>query len=289
MGNKISIVLPVYNEEEAVAQTIREIREVMGKTKYPYEIIAVDDGSVDKSGKILEKIKGINVIHHPYNLGYGAAIKTGIKAAKGDWILITDSDGTYPSKDIPRILSYIGKYDMVVGARGIGGKTIKVPLLRRPAKKILSLLANFLTGRKIPDLNSGLRVFKKEIAEEFFHLFPQGFSFTTTITLACLTNGYTVKYVPIEYFKRKGKSSISPAKDFPGFLSLILRTITYFRPFKVFFLISLFLFILGLAVFLYTKIYLGRVMDITVIVILLSSLQVFLFGLIADLIVKKAK
>jgi len=286
MENKISIVLPVYNEEEAVAQTIKEVKEAIERTEYPYEIIAVDDGSKDRSIEVLGKIKGIKVMHHPYNLGYGAALKTGIKAAKGDWILITDVDGTYPIKDIPKLLGYIKEYDMVVGARGKGAK---VPLLRRPAKKILSMLANFLSGRKIPDLNSGFRVFKKEIALEFFHLFPQGFSFTTTITLACLTNGYTVKYIPIEYFKRKGKSSISPIKDFSSFFSTIIRVITYFKPFKIFSLISAFLFILSLAVFLYSKLYLGQVMDITVVVILLSSLQVFLFGLIADLIAKKVK
>ena len=286
MENKISIVLPVYNEEEAVAQTIKEVKEAIERTEYPYEIIAVDDGSKDRSIEVLGKIKGIKVMHHPYNLGYGAALKTGIKAAKGDWILITDVDGTYPIKDIPKLLGYIKEYDMVVGARGKGAK---VPLLRRPAKKILSMLANFLSGRKIPDLNSGFRVFKKEIALEFFHLFPQGFSFTTTITLACLTNGYTVKCIPIEYFKRKGKSSISPIKDFSSFFSTIIRVITYFKPFKIFSLISAFLFILSLAVFLYSKLYLGQVMDITVVVILLSSLQVFLFGLIADLIAKKVK
>lgn len=281
--DKISIILPIYNEENAVSATIREIKAVMNNLNYDYEIIAIDDGSKDKSREILDKQKSIKLIKHPYNLGYGASLKSGIKAAKYDWILITDADGTYPIKDIPRLLRYIPNYDMVVGART--GKKVKIPLSRIPAKIILSIVANFLTGRKIPDLNSGFRVFRKEIALEFFHLFPSKFSFTTTLTLACLTNDYTVKYIPIDYYKRKGKSTIKP-NDFVNFFTLITKIITYFRPFKIFFLISIVLFFLACLVFLYTSLVLGKVMDITVIVILMASLQIFLFGLIAELIVK---
>ncbi len=279
----ISVILPVFNEEEGIKEAVNEIKKVMAGHKH--EIIAVDDGSKDKSCTILDEIGGINVIHHPYNLGYGAAIKTGIKAAKGDWILITDSDGTYPVDEIPKLISYTKSYDMVVGART--RKNVKVPLLRRPAKLFLNVLASFLTNKKIPDLNSGLRIFKKEIAHEFFHLFPSGFSFTTTITLACLTNDYTVKYVPIDYYKRKGKSTINPINDFIGFTALIFRITTYFRPFRMFSSIAGLIFLIALSVFFYSLFVLGRVMDITTIVIALSSLQIFLFGLLAELIVKR--
>jgi len=283
MNDLISVVVPVFNEERAVASTMKQLKEVMDKTAYDYEIIAVNDGSKDKSIEILKEINGIKVISHPYNLGYSASLKDGIKHAKGNLILITDADGTYPIREIPNLLKHIDKYDMVVGNR----KTDNVPLLRKPAKFMIAKLGNFVSGKKIPDINCGLRIFKKDIALRFWNLFPSGFSFTITITLACLTNEYTVKYVPISYFKRVGKSTIHPIKDFVNFINLIARITTYFNPFKVFFSVSILLFLTGLFIFLYTGLYIGRIADITVIVILLSSLQVFLIGLVADLIVKK--
>lgn len=281
----LSIILPVYNEEKAVEETIKEIKEVMHTTKQDYEIIAVNDGSTDSTSDILKTVKDITLITNPYNLGYGASIKKGIKACKGDWILITDSDGTYPIKDIPRLLEHKKDYDMVVGARK--GKDVNIPLLRRPAKMIISMLANFTSARKIPDLNSGFRIFKKSVALEFFNLFPSGFSFTSTITLAALSNDYSVKYVTIEYYKRKGKSSISPVKDFIGFITLILRMVVYFKPIKLFTLLALILALAGVGILVYSKLYLDRLLDITFIITILSALQIFLIGLIADLIVRK--
>ncbi len=283
MNNVISIVVPVFNEEKAVASTMKQLKEVMGKSGYEYEIIAVNDGSQDKSLDILKQIKGINVINHPYNLGYSASLKDGIKHANGNYILITDADGTYPIKEIPSLLKYMDKYDMVVGER----RKENIPLLRKPAKFMVSKLANFVSGKKIPDINCGLRIFKKDIALRFWNLFPSGFSFTITITLACLTNEYTVKYVPISYFKRKGKSTIHPINDFINFVTLIARILTYFNPFKVFFSVSILMFLIALLVFLYTGLYIGQIADITVTVLLLSSLQIFLIGLVADLISKK--
>lgn len=283
----LTILIPVYNEERAVGATIEWIKEAVKGINLSYEIIAVDDGSKDRSGEILSRIHGIKVINHPYNKGYGSALKTGIKAANGDWILMIDADGTYPAYEIPRLVQYLPKYDMVVGART--GKHVKIPLLRRPAKFILNRLANFLTNRNIPDLNSGFRLFKKDIALRFFHLFPSRFSFTTTITLACLTNDYSVKFVPINYFERKGKSTIHPINDFVRFFNLIIRITTYFNPFKFFFAISLTLFFVAFLVYLYTSIIANKVMDITVIIIFLSAVQIFLFGLIADMIIKTRK
>jgi polyisoprenyl-phosphate glycosyltransferase len=285
--NIISVVIPVYNEETSVLSTIKQVKEVMDRSNQEYEIIAVNDGSKDRSKEILEQIKNIQVINHPYNIGYGASLKTGIKKSKGNYILITDADGTYPIADIPRLLKHLNNYDMVVGART--GKNVKIPLLRRPAKKIINIIANFMSGHKIPDLNSGFRLFKKDLCLEFFHLYPQKFSFTTTITLAFLTSGYSVKYIPTDYFNRKGTSSISPVKDFVGFINLIIRITTYFNPFKIFFSLSLLLLILAIIIFFYTSIMLGRIMDTTVMVVFLSSLQIFLFGIIADLIVKTRK
>jgi len=281
----ISVVIPTYNEEKAIGQTIKDIKKAL--TKHKYEIIAVDDGSKDKTGKILDKCKGINVLHNPYNMGYSNSIKKGMKASKGDYIFIIDADGTYPINDMPKLIQHTKKYDMVVGART--KKSAKIPFLRKPAKKILNVLANFMSGHKIPDLNSGMRVFKKDVSMEFFHLYPDRFSFTTTITLAFLTSGYSVKYVPISYYKRAGKSTVNPIKDFVGFINLIIRIVTYFNPFKIFFSISLLFFVIASFVFLYSYFIARRIADISIIVLLVSSVQIFLFGLIADLIVKSRK
>jgi polyisoprenyl-phosphate glycosyltransferase len=283
----ISVLIPAYNEEKSITPVLKDLKHVMKSTKLKHEIIVINDCSKDKTAEILSKTKEVKALHNPYNLGYGASLKRGIKEAKGTHILISDADGTYPIKDIPRLVELINKFDMVVGART--GKHVKIPLLRRPAKFFLKHLANFLTSRYIPDLNSGLRVFKKSIALEFFNLFPSGFSFTTTITLACLTNNYTVKYIPINYYKRSGTSTIHPIKDFIGFTALIGRVVTYFKPFRIFSLISFMLFLAAFAVYVYSFMVLGKLMDLTVIVIFLASLQVFLFGLIADLIVKGRK
>jgi len=287
MVGVVSVVIPVYNEENAVEETIKKVQFFMNQARVPYEIIAVNDGSKDFSREILEKIPGIKLINHPYNLGYGASLKTGIKESKGDYILITDADGTYPIEDIPRLLKYISKYDMVVGART--GKDVNIPLLRRPAKFMLSTIANFVSKRHIPDLNSGFRIFKKELALRFFHLFPSNFSFTTTITLAALTNDYTVKYLKINYKKRKGKSSIKPIQDFINFASLIFRISVYFNPLKIFVpLSSVFLF-LGLArisqILIRTNF--QERLSLTGILLVILGIQTMLLGVIADLIVKR--
>lgn len=281
----LSVIIPTYNEEKTLNFIVEDLKRVLTSLNEKHEIIVVNDGSEDNTPKIISRIKGIKGINNPYNLGYGASIKRGIKKSLGEWILIIDADGTYPGNKIGKMLAERKNYDMVVGART--GKNVRIPFFRRPAKFIISKLANFLVGRKIPDLNSGLRIFKREIAERFFHLFPDGFSFTTTITLACFTNEYFVKYVPINYLRRKGKSSISPIKDFIGFNMLIVRIITYFKPLKMFSLISFSILLLAVAAYIYSFFILGKLMDITVIVLLLASLQIFLFGMLADLIVRK--
>lgn len=281
---KISVLIPAYNEEEAIKQIIRDIINVMNKTKHKYEIIAVDDGSTDKTAEIAKKA-GATVYSHPYNIGYGEALKNGIKNAKGDHILIVDADGSYSASEIPKLLKHIDKYDMIVGARI--GKNVKIPIFRRPAKFVLSKLANYLTGIKIPDLNSGLRIFKKDIALKFFNLLPPKFSFTTTITLAFFSEGYSVKYVPISYYKRKGKSKIKPIMFF-DFILLIVRSIIYFNPLKIFLPISAFLFLTALAMLLYGCLVLGKIIfDITITVLILTGVQIAFFGLLADLVSKK--
>ena len=284
---KVSIVIPAYNEEKGIGALIDEIKERLASLKmkdYEYEIIVVDDGSFDNTAKIAQK-KDVVLIQHPKNRGYGAALKTGIRKAKYDTIAITDADGTYPVSEMPELIKYIGEYDMVVGARN----KQKIPLMRRPAKFFLNRLANYLTDVEIPDLNSGLRVFKKDIAVNFFNLLPNGFSFTTTITLAMLTNDYLVKFIPIDYQKRQGKSKIKPVRDTYNFIQLIIRTVMYFNPLKIFIPISITLFLMAMVVFCYSNFALHKVMDISVIVILMSAVQIAAIGLLADLVDKRSQ
>ncbi|MHC4124382.1 MAG: glycosyltransferase family 2 protein [Planctomycetota bacterium] len=277
-----SIVVPTFNEEEAIVKEIEIIKDVLKDYKHSYEIIVVDDGSIDRTFELASS-QSVEVIRHSHNRGYGAALKTGIKRAKYDWIVITDADGTYPFEAVLSFLEFTPQFDMVVGART--GSKVKIPLIRKPAKWFLTKIAGFLSGQKIPDLNSGLRIFRKDLCMEFFHLCPQGFSFTSTITMAFLTNNYTVKYVPIDYHERVGKSSIR-AYDFVNFNKLLFRMTLFFNPLKLFSLISGGLFVLAMCVFLYSKLFLEKAMDISTIVILMSSLQVFLFGLLAELIIE---
>jgi glycosyltransferase involved in cell wall biosynthesis len=285
MVEKISIVIPVYNEETAVKETIISIKNIIKNIpNYEFEIIAVDDCSKDCSGSILDKTEGIKTIHNISNKGYGASLKKGIKASSGEWILITDADGTYPVKDIPRLLKYTQDYDMVVGARK--GKNVSIPFMRRPAKLFLNKFASYLAQTKIPDLNSGLRIFKKEIALTFWNLFPEKFSFTSTITMACLTNGYDVKYINIDYYKRKGKSTIHPIKDFIGFSNLLLKLIIYFKPLRFFMPISTLMMAVGMIILINNFIVRRDVTDSSILIIL-SGMQIWFIGIVAELIAKK--
>ena len=278
---RISVVIPAHNEEKAIGTVLDELMIVL--ERQTYEIIVVDDGSTDDTAKVVQE-KQAKLIQHPQNRGYGAAIKTGIKNATHGLILIIDGDGSYPAKDTLRLLEWADKYEMVVGART--GKEVKIQLYRKPAKWFLSKLANYLSGTKIPDLNSGMRIFRKEDAMKFFNILPSGFSFTTTLTLGYLSNDYNVKYVPINYHKRKGKSKIKPFRDGFNFIMLIVRTITYFNPLKVFLPISIVLFVFGSMILLYDGIVHRNVADLPVMLIL-AAFQICFLGLLADLIVRR--
>jgi len=290
MENKnemISVVVPAYNEEKGISKVLTDIKTILDDTHLQYEIIIIDDGSSDKTAEIVQKHDFVRLIQHPVNRGYGAALKTGIKSANGYWILITDADGTYPNEYIPELLKYSDEYDMVVGART--GENVSIPLYRRPAKLFLTKLANYLVGTKIPDLNSGMRLFRKKDSMEYFHILPSGFSFTTTITLSYLSDGFLVKYVPIDYHERHGSSKIKPFRDGMNFILLILKAITYFNPLKVFLPISFIILLAAALLFWYTAFVVGKLADISVIVLIVASIQIGLFGLLADLIVKRSE
>lgn len=289
MSNGISVIIPVHNEESSIRDTVLDISMQLERISNSFEIVVVDDGSNDGTVKELKKIcsQNIKIITHLENRGYGAALKTGIRNAQHEYIVITDADGTYPNERIPELIKTCqeGDYDMVVGAR-LGSK-VKIPLIRRPAKWFITKLAGYLTGTKIPDLNSGLRVMKKGVVEKYIRIFPDGFSFTSTITLIMLTNGYSVKYVPINYFKREGKSKIKPIQDTLNFVQLIIRTVLYFNPLKFFISLSLFLVLLAFSVLFGSWLFLGKAMDTSFGVILMTSVIIMAIGMLADLINKR--
>ena len=230
----LTVIVPVYNEVTSVKTTFDVIHRKSKGTTIPFEILGINDGSSDGSAELLNELKGIHVIHHKDNKGYGAAIKTGLRQARFETICITDADGTYPNETIPNLYSYYtdNKLDMVVASRT--GENVSYPFLKKIPKYIIIKLANYISNTKIPDINSGLRIFNKDLALKYFHLYPDGFSFTTTITMSLLCDGYNVDYHPIDYFHRKGKSKIKPIKDTIGFFKLLLTMAMYFNPFKFF-------------------------------------------------------
>src|SRR3989338_1673100 len=288
----ISLLVPVLNEEGVIEDTIRTLDAVLRATGEPYEIVVIDDGSHDRTPQMLSGLSmpSLHVITHPQNRGYGSSMKTGIRQSKGNIIGTVDADGTYPLSMFAALLTEIKhtNADMVVGARTKKG--VQIPLIRRPAKWVVNMLANTLAGIRIPDLNSGMRVFSRPLAERFMHLYPQRFSFTITITLAALTNDYIVRYVPIDYHKRTGKSTMSSGmnglKNFVNFLGLIIRIVTYFRPLKFFIWPSIFLMILGIGVISYT-LYTDLNISDSGMLMLLSGLQIGLFGLLAEVVIRQ--
>ncbi len=279
----ISIVIPAYNEEGGIVPSLKDVCEIMNSSSLTHEIIVVNDGSTDKTAEIAAGVKGVRVIDLPENRGYGAALKAGIRSAKYDVIVITDADGTYPANRIPDLVESLGNYDMVVGARI--GKNVTIPNIRKPAKWALRVLSAYLAGRPIPDLNSGLRVMKKDLVMRFEHLLPAGFSFTTTITLASLCTQSLVKYVPIDYHARIGDSKIKATHAF-DFLLLIIRTIVYFNPLKIFLPMGGAFFLLGISKFAY-DLTIGNFSE-TALLGFITAVLLWCVGLLSDQIAKIA-
>lgn len=279
-SNCVSIIIPAYNEQEGIGKQISGIQSVVNNIAWDYEIIVVNDGSTDNT---LDEIKkhDVKLINHPINRGYGAALKSGIASAESEVIMIIDADGTYPVSYIPELLNKILSYDMVVGARITN--QVEIPWERKYAKWVLRKLAGYLANNEIPDLNSGMRVMKKSIVTKYFNILPSGFSFTTTITLAMLCNDYLVYYHTIDYKKRLGKSKIKPI-DAYHFLILILRTIIFFNPLKVFLPLGALFFLLGFSKFIY-DLFIGTISETA----LLGFLGAFIFwaiGLLSDQIAR---
>jgi glycosyltransferase involved in cell wall biosynthesis len=272
----VTVVIPAYNEAAHVAEQVRAVDKVMRESGWVYEILVVDDGSADATAEQAAGA-GVRVLRRRRNRGYGAALKLGVHAAKHPWILITDADGTYPTEAIPELLARGEFNSMVVGART--GQTVKIPLVRRPAKAFLRWLASYLAGQRLPDINSGLRLMRKDLVRRYEHLLPDGFSFTTTITLAAACNSHPVEYIPINYHARLGESKIRPRHAY-DFTLLILRTIVFFNPLKVFIPLAFLLTIGGLAKFAY-DVTLDNLSE-SAVLLFLGALIVFAVGLLAD-------
>ena len=277
----LTVIVPAFNEEHGIPGVIEWIQEAFRPSDVLYEIVVVDDGSDDRTAQVAEA-SGARVLRHPSNRGYGEALKTGIRHAAHDRIAIIDADGSYPADQIPSLAGRLARADMVVGARTKSGAAI--PLTRRPAKLFLTWLASYLTDSRIPDLNSGLRLFRRRLALEFLHILPSGFSFTTTITMAALNNGYVVEYVPVDYLKRTGTSKIRPIRDTLNFLILILRMTLLFRPMRIFIPISLFFFGLTLFTWGFGVLILHRLFDNLILFEAECSVFSLMIGMLADLI-----
>jgi glycosyltransferase involved in cell wall biosynthesis len=284
-SNGLSILIPCYNEEHGIATTLAAVERAAEDTGLPCEIIVVDDGSTDATVGHIDTDR-CRLVRNERNLGYGASLKRAARLARYDTLVITDADGTYPIERLPDLVERLADADMVVGART--GSDAQIPPARRPAKWLLRTLANWLTGIQIPDLNSGLRVIRRELWTRFESYYPDGFSLTTTITLAALTNGYRVVYEPIDYRRRIGDSKIRPIRDTLAFIQLILRTVLYFDPLKVFVPLSLGLIALAVIVAVASKLA-GRLMDVSTTVLFVTGLQMLMIGMLADLIVKRTK
>jgi len=271
---RVSVVIPAYNEAGALPALIKELSGAPDD----YEILVIDDGSTDGTSEIL-KSSGIRVIRHPYNIGYGAALKTGIRHARADLVAIMDADGQHSLADVDRLVSGLEDFEMVVGARTKDSQTSP---LRKPFKILLGWVANYLSGTRIPDLNSGLRVFRRRTVEDFLPILPNGFSFSTTVTLAFLTGGYPVSYVPIRTAERAGRpSNVKIMTDGFNSVLLIIRTIALFNPLRVFLPVAAVLLLVG-GTYLFEELLRTQRIPGGAVLTVLSGILTFFFGILAD-------
>ncbi len=269
----VSIVVPAYNEEPAIGPLV----QALGAGGAWHEIIVVDDGSSDATAE-RARGAGATVVRHPYNKGNGAAVKTGIRNATGEFVLIVDGDGQHRAADAVRLVSHLGEYDLVIGARSAGTQATRARLLGNAA---LNRLAGYLTGRTIPDLTSGFRGARRSQLREFLHLLPNGFSTPTTTTLAFIKAGYNVRFEPIEAAARVGHSKIRLVRDGAKFLLIVMKIVTLFSPLRVFLPISLASFLVGTGYAAWTIATQSHVTNSSVLLIVLAVV-VFLVGLVSE-------
>ncbi len=273
----VSIIIPAYNEEKAIGATLDEVIATLSTSARRYEIVVVDDGSHDRTAAIAGE-RGVRVIQHRRNRGYGASLKTGTLQARGDIVLFYDADNQFDPADIERMVDELRDADAALGSRQSGSHA---PVSRRGGKKLLGWLANYLARTKIPDLNCGLRAIRRELLVDYLHLLPDGFSASTTTTLVLLREGYDVNFVPIIVKRRIGKSTVRPIKDGLDTALLVVRLTTLLDPFRVFGPVSLVFFVFGIV---WAGRYLAQGLGLSALSLfmLFSSVMIFFFGLLAD-------
>lgn len=279
----ISVVIPAYNEQGAIQHTVDEIRQTLESMKIDgFEIIVVNDGSSDRTADEALNV-GATVVNHPHNVGYGKSLKSGILAAKNDTIIITDADMTYPFDQAPKLYQeYLKGFDMVVGRRT--GVHVNESIIKSPLRRVLRFLVEFTAGRKIPDINSGLRMFSKKTIVPYFSHLCDTFSFTTSLTLAYMMTGRFVSYVDIPYEKRHGQTKVRLFRDSLRTLQFILQAINYYNPIKIFMLFAglcILLSCLGFLISTFLHINAGYYLGLGG---FLVSLIILCLGLIADLL-----
>jgi glycosyltransferase involved in cell wall biosynthesis len=269
----VSVIIPAFNEAAVIGQVIGRLRSAATW----HEIIVVDDGSTDGTSDIA-RAAGAIVARHPYNKGNGASVKTGLRTATAEFILIIDADGQHRPADALRLVGRLGEYDLVVGARSSDTQATRA---RRLGNAVLNWLAAYLSGRSIPDLTSGFRAARLDLVREFIHLLPNGFSTPATTTLAFTKAGYNVGFEPIEAASRVGTSKIRLGPDGAKFFLIILRVVTIFSPMRVFLPVSLAAFLLGAGYAAWTIATESHVTNSSVLLIMLSVV-VFLVGLVSE-------
>lgn len=275
---EISILIPAVNEAEIIADIIGHVCVTMDGLNRLYEILVIDDGSTDETA-LRAQNAGARVISHPYNIGNGAAVKTGIRQAKGDILVMMDGDGQHNPEDIPKLLEKIGPYDMVVGARTGDSES---HFHRDAANGFYNLFASYICKRKIQDLTSGFRAIKADIAGQFVPLLPNTFSYPTTITMAILRSGFSLAYVPIRANRCVGKSKIKLIRDGSRFLLIMLKIATLFSPMRVFFPVSIAMFLTGVGYGIFRILFMGGRYGSTSAMLITMSVMIFMIGLVSE-------
>jgi glycosyltransferase involved in cell wall biosynthesis len=275
---EISIILPAFQEEQGISTQLEGIGRVMGIQGRPWEVLVIDDGSTDATAS-MARDAGARVISNPYNIGNGAAVKTGIREARGRVIVMLDADGQHDPADIPRLLDSIGPYDMVVGART---KQSETSLHRDLANRVYNRFASYICERRIEDLTSGFRAIKTAAARAFLYLLPNAYSYPTTLTLAIVRSGRSLKYVPVKTARRIGKSKIRIFRDGTRFLFIILKIATLFSPMKVFLPVSALMFLTGLMYGLIRIFYFDTRYGPTSAMLMTMAVVIFMVGLVSE-------
>lgn len=284
MSNRplLSVIIPLYNESQIIGRLLNSLVNVLDQElDNAYEIIVIDDGSTDDSAVQVEKqtYSQVRICQHPYNMGNGAAVKTGIRAARGAWILLMDADGQHRPVNIPRLWALRDRFDMVVGARTKGSATA---VHRDIANAIYNRFASYVCGRRIEDLTSGFRLIRTDLAKELVFLLPNTFSYPTTITLAIVRSGYSLAYVPIATAKRQGKSKIKLLRDGSRFFLILFKIATLFSPLKIFVPVSIFTFLLGVGYGGFKVLFLGTRYGPTSAMLMTIAVVIFLIGLVSE-------